>query len=57
MPPRIVALVNANRPGAATLKVVPGGGHDLAVGGYVPADFIEATDAWMRRVTALAERH
>jgi pimeloyl-ACP methyl ester carboxylesterase len=47
---RIVSLVNANSPGAATLKVVPGAGHDLAVAGNVPADVFMTIDSWLRDV-------
>jgi pimeloyl-ACP methyl ester carboxylesterase len=49
---RIVALVNANSPGAATLRVVPGAGHDLAVDGKVAADVLEAIESWLQRVAS-----
>jgi pimeloyl-ACP methyl ester carboxylesterase len=49
---RIVALVNANNPGAATLMVVPGAGHDLAVVGKVPQEVFQAIESWLRRVAA-----
>jgi hypothetical protein len=52
---RIVSLVNANKPGAAMLRVVPSAGHDLAVCGHVPAELLDAIDAWLQRVTAAAE--
>jgi pimeloyl-ACP methyl ester carboxylesterase len=47
---RIVSLVNANKPGAALLKIVADGGHDLAVNGQVPRDVLDAIAGWLGRI-------
>ena len=52
---RIVALVNRNKPGLATLKIVSNAGHDLAVAGQVPDDVFQVIEAWL--TTVASERH
>lgn len=47
---RIVALVNANRAGAATLRVVEGAGHDLSVSRVVPPDVLDGMARWLTTV-------
>ena len=48
---RLVSLVNGNRPGAATLKVVEGAGHDLAAGGVVPGAVFETITQWLKMLS------
>jgi pimeloyl-ACP methyl ester carboxylesterase len=44
---RIVGLVNAGSPGAATLEIIPGAGHDLTASGRVPDQVLQALDRWL----------
>jgi hypothetical protein len=48
---RIAALVNKNKPGAATFRVVQNGGHDLSVNGQVPEEVLQTIKSWLQMVT------